>query len=177
MVAQPSAINRSCHATSALAQVEEHIMRVRRDPNWGYCEERTQRWCVLGVTCAYKGLESVKKLKTETEEDERRAGGTEAATKQQKKRTNKERATTERAEEARGVKPRRQRKRCAARDDELLPAFLRRALDQGVPARSTSGGLSKVQRRGLLSGSCLGAVAGSRFVDEAYLVRSSWVVA
>ncbi|KAL1485460.1 hypothetical protein MTO96_031945 [Rhipicephalus appendiculatus] len=118
-----------------------------------------------------------KKLKTETEEDERRAGGTEAATKQQKKRTNKERATTERAEEARGVKPRRQRKRCAARDDELLPAFLRRALDQGVPARSTFGGLSKVQGRGLLSGSCLGAVAGNRFVDEAYLVRSSWVVA
>ncbi|KAL1485459.1 hypothetical protein MTO96_031947 [Rhipicephalus appendiculatus] len=75
------------------------------------------------------------------------------------------------------MKPRRQRKRCAALDDELLPAFLRRVLDQRVPARSTSGGLSKVQRRGLLSGSCLVSVTWSSLADEAYLVRSSWVVA
>ncbi|KAL1416405.1 hypothetical protein MTO96_027968 [Rhipicephalus appendiculatus] len=48
---------------------------------------------------------------------------------------------------------------------------------QHVPARSSSGGPSKVQGRGLLSGSCQGAEVGAGFVDEAYLVQSSWVVA
>ncbi|KAH7947312.1 hypothetical protein HPB52_010030 [Rhipicephalus sanguineus] len=43
--------------------------------------------------------------------------------------------------------------------------------------RSSSGGLFKVQGRGLPKGSCLGAVAESRIVSEAYLVWSSWVVA
>lgn len=75
------------------------------------------------------------------------------------------------------LRSRRQTKQCAARDDELLVGFLRLALDQYVPARSSSGGLSKIQGRGLLNSPCLGAVAGSMFVDEAYLVRSSWVVA
>ncbi|KAH7968100.1 hypothetical protein HPB52_005626 [Rhipicephalus sanguineus] len=82
----------------------------------------------------------------------------------------------ENVRKAPGVKPRRQVKRCAARDDELLPAFLRLALDQDVPARSSSGGLSQIQGRGLLNGSCQDAVASGRFVDEAYPVFSSWVV-
>ncbi|KAL1480483.1 hypothetical protein MTO96_050987 [Rhipicephalus appendiculatus] len=43
--------------------------------------------------------------------------------------------------------------------------------------RSSSGGPSKVQERGLVSGTCQGAVAEAGFVNEAYLVRSSWVVA
>ncbi|KAH7938970.1 hypothetical protein HPB52_003148 [Rhipicephalus sanguineus] len=70
-------------------------------------------------------------------------------------------------------------KRCAARGDELRATFLRRAWQQYVPARSRAGSRSKVQfrwpvqGRGLLNGSCLGAVAESRIVGEAYLVRSS----
>lgn len=75
-----------------------------------------------------------------------------------------------------GVKPRRQAKQCSARDDELLPAFLRRALGQDVPIRSSSCGLSQIQGRGLLSCSCQDAVAGKRFVDEGYMVLSSWVM-
>ncbi|KAL1484527.1 hypothetical protein MTO96_032535 [Rhipicephalus appendiculatus] len=43
--------------------------------------------------------------------------------------------------------------------------------------RSSSDGPSKFRGRGLVSGSCQGAVAEAGFVDEAYLVRSSWVVA
>ncbi|KAL1452333.1 hypothetical protein MTO96_043829, partial [Rhipicephalus appendiculatus] len=43
--------------------------------------------------------------------------------------------------------------------------------------RSCSGGPSKVRGRGLVSGSCQGAVAEAGLVDEAYRVRSSWVVA
>ncbi|KAL1474121.1 hypothetical protein MTO96_038220 [Rhipicephalus appendiculatus] len=66
------------------------------------------------------------------------------------------------------------------------PAFLRRPLDRTCLSkfqfrwacpRSSSGGPSKVRGRGLVSGSCQGAVAEAGFVDEAYLVRSSWVVA
>ncbi|KAL1478888.1 hypothetical protein MTO96_052293 [Rhipicephalus appendiculatus] len=43
--------------------------------------------------------------------------------------------------------------------------------------RSCSGVPSKVRGRGLVSGSCQGAVAEAGLVDEAYRVRSSWVVA
>ncbi|KAH7982538.1 hypothetical protein HPB52_005497 [Rhipicephalus sanguineus] len=74
-------------------------------------------------------------------------------------------------------------KRCAARGDELRATFLRRAWQQFVPAGSRAGSVSKVQfrwpvqGRGLLNGSCLGAVAEGRIVGEAYLGRSSRVVA
>ncbi|KAL1483924.1 hypothetical protein MTO96_032868 [Rhipicephalus appendiculatus] len=66
------------------------------------------------------------------------------------------------------------------------PAFQRRALDRTCLSRfqsrwtcprSCSGGPSKVRGRGLVSGSCQGAVAEAGLVDEAYRVRSSWVVA
>ncbi|KAH7976921.1 hypothetical protein HPB52_021498 [Rhipicephalus sanguineus] len=71
----------------------------------------------------------------------------------------------------------------AARGDELRATFLRRAFEQFVPAGSRAGSVSKVQfrwpvqGRGLLNGSCLGAVAEGRIVGEAYLGRSSRVVA
>ncbi|KAH7956028.1 hypothetical protein HPB52_005750 [Rhipicephalus sanguineus] len=55
-----------------------------------------------------------------------------------------------------------QTKRCAAQDDEHLVGFLRLALDQYVRARSSSGGLSKIQGRGLLNSLYMGAVAGAR---------------
>ncbi|KAL1446114.1 hypothetical protein MTO96_028902 [Rhipicephalus appendiculatus] len=60
-----------------------------------------------------------------------------------------------------GVKPRRQGKRCTARDKELWPSFLRRELDQDLHVRCNSGGLVHVQGRDLLSdfyqgGSCSG---------------------
>ncbi|KAL1474627.1 hypothetical protein MTO96_037832 [Rhipicephalus appendiculatus] len=73
-----------------------------------------------------------------------------------------------------------------SRRQASAPAFLRRALDRTCLSkfqsrwacpRSCSGGLSKVRGRGLGSGSCKGAVAEAGLVDEAYLVRSSWVVA
>ncbi|KAL1438334.1 hypothetical protein MTO96_048165 [Rhipicephalus appendiculatus] len=82
---------------------------------------------------------------------------------------------------------RKKKERAAAeRAGASAPAFLRRALDRTCLSnfqfrwacpRSSSGGPSKVRGRGLVSGSCQGAVADSGFVGEAYLVRSSWVVA
>ncbi|KAL1485108.1 hypothetical protein MTO96_048813, partial [Rhipicephalus appendiculatus] len=118
--------------------------------------------------------------KTETDEDERRAGGTEAARKQRnRRRKKKERAAGERGRSA-GRSGEDSRRRASA------PAFLRRAFDraclskfpfQWACPRSRSGGPSKVRGRGLVSGSCQGPVAEAGFVDEAYLVRSSWVVA
>ncbi|KAH7968170.1 hypothetical protein HPB52_006421 [Rhipicephalus sanguineus] len=86
---------------------------------------------------------------------------------------------------ARGFSPRRRTKRCAARDDELRATFLRRALEQCVPAGSRAGSQSKVQFRWPVQGSrtrpaerlCLGVVAEGRIVGEAYVVRSSRVVA
>ncbi|KAH7955751.1 hypothetical protein HPB52_003622 [Rhipicephalus sanguineus] len=88
-------------------------------------------------------------IQTETEEDERRAGGTKATAKQEqeeKKRRNVRKR-------ARGFRPRRRTKRCAARGDELRAAFLGRALEQYVPARSRAGSLAKVHFRWPVQGS------------------------
>ncbi|KAL1420168.1 hypothetical protein MTO96_024511 [Rhipicephalus appendiculatus] len=65
-------------------------------------------------------------------------------------------------------------------------AFQRRALDRTCLSRfqsrwtcprPCSGGPSKVRGRGLVSGSCQGAVAEAELLDEAYRVRPSSVVA
>ncbi|KAH7976922.1 hypothetical protein HPB52_021499 [Rhipicephalus sanguineus] len=111
--------------------------------------------------------------------NERRAGGTKATTKQEEEeKKKKERAKKgSRVQATKGTKP------GAARGDELRATFLRRAFEQFVPAGSRAGSVSKVQFRwpvqgqGLLNGSCLGAVAEGRIVGEAYLGRSSRVVA
>ncbi|KAL1446633.1 hypothetical protein MTO96_044513, partial [Rhipicephalus appendiculatus] len=113
--------------------------------------------------------------------DERRAGGTEAARKTRKEEEEKEgtscRGTCGSLAGGSGEDSGR---RAAG------PAFQRRALDRTCPSkfqsrwtcpRSCSGGPSKVRGRGLVSGSCQGAVAEAGLVDEAYRVRSSWVVA
>ncbi|KAL1479207.1 hypothetical protein MTO96_052045 [Rhipicephalus appendiculatus] len=90
----------------------------------------------------------------------------------------------ERAAEERAGRSRVEAARTA--EDELLPRRSRRALDRTCLSkfqsrctcpRSCSGGPSKVRGRGLVSGSCQGAVAEAGLVDEAYRVRSSWVVA